>query len=212
MVMIRWGAVRAHLSAHAANPAIVLKRHRQPAHRRTRAIFAKMGSLRSGGTSGVFGCLVPIMYAACPLSWNAISRTADMPIVRTGRIVRLNRLPIDPELTKSLRFIDGRFTKRPQRNRLLRKSGVCIMNILGGRTPRESARGRMRLSTVRAISMLAVVGVVGVLAGGQAVATQGNSDNITFCHRTNSVTNPYRHHYRPGKHYQAGARDTWIDL
>ena len=40
--------------------------------------------------------------------------------------------------------------------------------------------------------MLGVVGVVGVLAGGQAVATQGNIDNITFCHRTNSVTNPYR--------------------
>jgi hypothetical protein len=154
----------------------------------------EMGSLRSGGTSGVFGRLVPIMYAACPLSWNAISRTADMSIVRTGRIVRLNRLPIDPELTKSLRFIDGRFTKRPQSYRLLRKSGVCIMNILGGRPPRESARGRMRLSTVRAISMLGVVGVVGVvgvLGGGQAIATQGNSDNISFCHRTDSVTNPY---------------------
>jgi hypothetical protein len=129
-----------------------------------------MGSLRSGETSGGFGSLVPIMYAACLLSWNAISRSADMPIIRTGRIVPLNRLPIDPELTKSLRFIDGRFTKRPQRNRLLRKSGVCIMNILGGRPPRESARGRMRLSTVRAISMLGVAGVVGVLGGGQAIA------------------------------------------
>jgi len=72
-----------------------------------------MGSLRSGETSGVFGSLVPIMYAACPLSWNVIVRTAEKPIVRTGRIVPLNRLAIDPELTKSLRFIDGRFTKRP---------------------------------------------------------------------------------------------------
>jgi large repetitive protein len=65
------------------------------------------------------------------------------------------------------------------------------MNILGSRTPRESARGRMRLSTVRAISMFAVVGVVGVLGvlgGGQAVANNGV---VSFCHATDSVTHPY---------------------
>ncbi len=49
-----------------------------------------------------------------------------------------------------------------------------------------------RRQGVRAISVLAVIAVVGLFTGGQAVATQGNDDQITFCHRTDSVTNPYR--------------------
>src|SRR5450759_3330163 len=79
-----------------------------------------MGSSRSGETSGVFSWVVPIMHAVGPLSWNVIVRIPEKPIVRTGRIRRPNSVEIDPNLTNSLRFIEGRITRRPWQVRFYR--------------------------------------------------------------------------------------------
>jgi hypothetical protein len=54
------------------------------------------------------------------LSWNVIVRIPEKPIVRTGRIVGLNRVEIDPNLTNSLRFVEGRNTQRPWQVRFYR--------------------------------------------------------------------------------------------
>jgi hypothetical protein len=71
--------------------------------------------------------------------------------------------------------------------------GVCRLQAEGEATPNRTGRAegdgmRRRFGRVIGVTLTALaVGSVGVLGA----SAQGNEDNVTICHRTDSATNPY---------------------